>query len=179
MINVAYVDHDNPLLNNPSGPLSAGDRVRGLPQWTIAARYTIHAETDDPVANGPTSGLGDSATSLLFGPMLQMLLQDRLQLKLHRVTEQSPMYFQVYEAGASVAQPVAAYVTFFRGSTKALETPLLKVTQGLDPKSHMLPVKLSFPLIKLKPGEYNCQVTVLDPTAQKASFWQAPVMVIP
>jgi hypothetical protein len=60
-----------------------------------------------------------------------------------------------------------------------MQTPPVKVTDGLDPKSHMLPVKLSFALAKLKPGEYNCQVTVLDPTAQKAAFWQAPIMVIP
>ena len=32
---------------------------------------------------------------------------------------------------------------------------------------------------KLPPGEYTCQVTVLDPTGQKAVFWQAPVMLIP
>ena len=32
---------------------------------------------------------------------------------------------------------------------------------------------------KLPAGEYNCQVTVLDPTGQKAAFWQAPVMLVP
>jgi len=42
-----------------------------------------------------------------------------------------------------------------------------------------LPVKLSFPLGKLKPGEYDCEVTVLDPASRKAAFWQAPVMIIP
>ncbi len=31
---------------------------------------------------------------------------------------------------------------------------------------------------KLPPGEYNCQVTVLDPTGQKAAFWSAPVMLV-
>ena len=29
------------------------------------------------------------------------------------------------------------------------------------------------------PGRYNCQVTVVDPTTQKAAFWQAPVMLVP
>ena len=33
--------------------------------------------------------------------------------------------------------------------------------------------------VQLPPGEYTCQVTVLDPTSQKAAFWQAPVMLIP
>ena len=89
------------------------------------------------------------------------------------------VYLQAYEPGATTAQPLVAYVTFYKGSGKAMQTPPVKVSEGLDPKSHMLPVKLSFALGKLKPGEYNCQVTVLDPTSQKAAFWQAPIMVIP
>jgi hypothetical protein len=35
------------------------------------------------------------------------------------------------------------------------------------------------PLDYLSPGEYKCQVTVLDPGGQKAAFWQAPVMLVP
>ena len=31
---------------------------------------------------------------------------------------------------------------------------------------------------KLPAGEYNCQITILDPTGQKAAFWQAPVMLV-
>jgi hypothetical protein len=34
-------------------------------------------------------------------------------------------------------------------------------------------------LAKLPPGEYDCQVTVLNPASQKAAFWQAPVMLVP
>jgi VWFA-related protein len=80
---------------------------------------------------------------------------------------------------AATPRPMVAYVTFYKGSTKVMETPPVKVADGMDPHSHMLPMKLSFSLAKLKPGEYNCQVTVLDPIAQKAAFWQAPVMMIP
>ncbi len=89
------------------------------------------------------------------------------------------IYLQAYEKGLNTAEPLIAYVSFYKGSTKAMETPPVKVVEGMDPKSHMLPIKFSFPLGKLKPGEYNCQVTVLDPTSQKAAFWQAPVMMIP
>ena len=28
-------------------------------------------------------------------------------------------------------------------------------------------------------GEYECQVTVLDPTGRKAAFWQARVVIVP
>ena len=41
-----------------------------------------------------------------------------------------------------------------------------------------VPLKFSLALNKLPPGRYNCQVTVLDPTGQKAAFWQAPVMLV-
>jgi len=32
---------------------------------------------------------------------------------------------------------------------------------------------------QLAPGEYDCQVTILDPTGQKSAFWQAPITVVP
>jgi hypothetical protein len=34
------------------------------------------------------------------------------------------------------------------------------------------------PFRPVRPGEYNYQVTVLNPTTQKAAFWQAPVVLI-
>jgi VWFA-related protein len=89
------------------------------------------------------------------------------------------VYLQAYEIGAATAQDLVAYVSFFKGQVRVMETPPVAVRGGLDPKSHMLPVKLDFSLSKLKPGEYDCEVTVLDPKAQKAAFWQAPVMIIP
>jgi hypothetical protein len=89
------------------------------------------------------------------------------------------VYLQAYEKDVTAVRPLVAYVTFFKAGTKAMQTPLVRVADGLDPKSHMLPIKLSFSLAKLKPGDYDCQVTILDPTTQKASFWQPPVMMIP
>jgi VWFA-related protein len=88
------------------------------------------------------------------------------------------VYFQAYEQGATATEPLVVFVTFFHGQKKSFETPALAVTEGLNPKSKALPVMFSIPLNKLPPGEYNCQVTVLDPTNKKASFWQAPIMLI-
>jgi hypothetical protein len=31
----------------------------------------------------------------------------------------------------------------------------------------------------LAPGPYDCQVTILDPAAQKANFWRAPILLVP
>jgi len=89
------------------------------------------------------------------------------------------VYLQAYERNAATTQPLVAFVTFYRGQSKAFETTPLQVVDGLDPKSKALPLKFSLSLSKLPAGEYNCQVTVLDPTGQKVAFWQAPVMLVP
>jgi hypothetical protein len=72
-----------------------------------------------------------------------------------------------------------AFVTFYRGQTKTFETPPLAVTESMDNKLKTAPFRLSLSLNKLQPGKYDCQVTVLDPTGQKAAFWQAPIMLVP
>jgi VWFA-related protein len=89
------------------------------------------------------------------------------------------VYLQAYERYAATPQPLIAFITFYRGQVKAFETTPIQVVDGMDPKSKALPLKFSLSLSKLSPGEYTCQVTVLDPTSQKAAFWQAPVMLIP
>src|SRR5262249_30557302 len=73
------------------------------------------------------------------------------------------VYLQAYERNATTTEPMIAFVTFYRGKTKAFETTPLQVVDGLDPKSKALPIKFSLSLSKLPVGEYDCQVTVLDP----------------
>ena len=89
------------------------------------------------------------------------------------------VYLEAYQPTAETTQPVVATVAFYRGKVKAFETEPLQVTEGLNPNSKALPVKLSVPLGKLLPGKYECQISILDPTAQKFNFWRAPVMVLP
>src|SRR5262245_40276977 len=89
------------------------------------------------------------------------------------------IYLQAYERTATTTEPLVAFVTFYRGQTKAFETAPLAVVDGLDPKSKAVPLRFSLSLSKLQPGEYNCQVTVLQPNGQKVAFWSAPVMLVP
>lgn len=89
------------------------------------------------------------------------------------------VYLQAYERTATSMQPLVAFVTFYRGQTKAFETPPLPVTEGLDLKSKAVPLRFAIALDKLQPGQYDCQVSVVDPTNQKAAFWQVPVMLVP
>jgi VWFA-related protein len=89
------------------------------------------------------------------------------------------VFLQAYQRGATAAQPLIAFVTFYRGQQKAFETPPLAVTESMDNKLKTAPLRFSLSLSKLQPGKYDCQVTVLDPAGQKAAFWQAPIMLVP
>jgi VWFA-related protein len=113
------------------------------------------------------------------------LVQDGKKLipsvtRVFHATSDMYVYLQAYEPDATAAaQPLVAYVSFFQKGVHVMDTPPVKVTQGPNRKSHMLPVMVTVPLSKLAPGEYDCEVTVLDPSGQKGAFWQAPVMIIP
>ena len=88
------------------------------------------------------------------------------------------VYLQAYERNATTTEPLFAFVTFYHGQTKAFETPPVQVVDELDPKTKALPLKFSLSLSKLPVGEYNCQVTVLNPNGQKVAFWQAPIILV-
>jgi VWFA-related protein len=89
------------------------------------------------------------------------------------------VFLHAYEPGAAAMRPIVAYVSFYRGQEKAFETRPVKVMAGLNDRLQTVPVEFEIPLGKFAPGAYECQVTVLDPSGQKAAFWQAPVVVVP
>lgn len=88
------------------------------------------------------------------------------------------VYLQSYQVGAQQVQPVVAYLTFFQDQKKVLETQPMEVTESNGAKLPTLPLRFTIPLKDLPPGEYTCQVSVLDPAGQRTAFWTAPVMVI-
>jgi len=89
------------------------------------------------------------------------------------------VYLQAYERTVPSIQPLVAFVSFYRGQTKAFESAPLQFAEGQDNKLKTVPLAFSLSLAKLTPGRYDCQVTVLDPTGQRAAFWQAPIMLVP
>ena len=75
--------------------------------------------------------------------------------------------------------PLAAVVTLLKGEEIVFESPAFTVTEGMDPKSKAVPFKLTLPLESVAPDDYVFQISIIDPTAQKAAFWQAPVKIVP
>jgi uncharacterized protein (TIGR03435 family) len=109
-MSVAYLENGTPLLNNPWGPMHEAEGIQGITKWALAARYTIHAESEDPPANGPIQSVpGQGPTPverLLYGPMLQGLLEDRFQLKSHRAVTEAPMYALTVAKGGFKLKPM-------------------------------------------------------------------------
>jgi VWFA-related protein len=89
------------------------------------------------------------------------------------------VYLQAYEQGVTTVQPLMAYVSFYQGQTKVFETQPMEVTSAMSNSLKTMPLRFSIGLTALPPGDYDCQVTVLDPASQKTSFWQTPITLVP
>jgi VWFA-related protein len=88
------------------------------------------------------------------------------------------VYLQAYEQTAETLRPVVAFVTFYKGQTKAFETAPIQVGTTTNPRLKTMPLRFTVPLASLEPGQYDCQVTVLDPEGQKTAFWQDKVQIV-
>lgn len=99
--------------------------------------------------------------------------------RVFRQSQNMYVYLQAYEQGVTAAQPLVAFVSLYREQTKTFETQPMEMTSGLNNRLLTMPFSFSIPLGQVPPGEYDCQISVLDPTGKKAAFWQAQVKVIP
>ena len=70
-------------------------------------------------------------------------------------------------------------IEFLSGSTKVFETPLVEATKLTDPGRNMIAFQFDVPLKDLKPGQYTCQVNVIDDRAGAFSFPRMAVLVRP
>ena len=95
------------------------------------------------------------------------------------------VYLQAYGHAAPAspatpaAKPLVAFVSFYKAQAKVFETAPIAVTAATSTRLGIVPISFTIGLSQLPPGEYECHVTVLDPASQKATFWQAPVLIVP
>ena len=88
------------------------------------------------------------------------------------------VYLQAYQQGATTVQPLVSYVTFYQGGNKVFETPPMKVISGMNNVLKTMSLNFDIALKDIPLGEYDCQVSVLDPAGQKIAFWRAPVKLV-
>jgi uncharacterized protein (TIGR03435 family) len=90
MIQVAYNRYAN-------GQLTSWKMIpiEGGPAWIHSERYEIHAKAD-----------GHPSLLMMQGPMLQTILEDRFQLKIHRETRPGPVYELALGKGSPKLKPL-------------------------------------------------------------------------
>ncbi len=62
--------------------------IKGGPHWLHSAFYDINAKAE-----------GNPSVKVMMGPMMQVLLEDRFHLKIHRQTSEGPVYFLTVARG--------------------------------------------------------------------------------
>jgi VWFA-related protein len=75
-------------------------------------------------------------------------------------------------------QPLFAFVTLYQGDNKVYDTPPTAIVPNPTSRLGTMPLTFSLGVNGLPPGEYNCQVTILDPATGKANFWRAPILLV-
>ena len=101
------------------------------------------------------------------------------------------VYLQAYKpsAGSAAAgstpgpapqpatEPLMAFVTLYLNGTEAFKTQPIAVSPNAATRLGVTPMSFSLNSGGLKPGRYDCQVTVLDVATAKANFWRAPIVI--
>ncbi len=88
------------------------------------------------------------------------------------------VYLQGYEQPAG-AKPLVAFVSLYQKDSKVFETQPIAVTPQSSTTIEPVPLSFDISPAALPAGKYDCQVSVLDPTGQKSSFWRGPLLVAP
>ena len=101
------------------------------------------------------------------------------------------VYFQAYkqQAGsgpeantgqkpAASAQPLVAYVSLYQDGKMLFETQPKSIVPNLSDRLRTMPLSFDLGVDKLPRGIYDCQVTVLDPSTEKAAFWRAQIKLV-
>jgi VWFA-related protein len=88
-------------------------------------------------------------------------------------------YKQPTQGSPPASQPLFAFVSLYLGGNKVLETPPTAVVPSATSRLGTMPFSFSVGIDRLAAGNYDCQITILDPTTQKATFWRAPILIVP
>ena len=125
-----------------------------------------------------------SAKERLNEAAVNPLVQDRRKMipsvtRVFHVGRLIYAYLQAYrEMPAAGSGPFLGFVTLYAGDRKVFESQPIAVDPSAASRLGAAAFSFTLDAAHLAPGEYDCQVTVLDPTRFKASFWRAPIQIV-
>ena len=99
------------------------------------------------------------------------------------------VYFQAYkQRRAPTATPAAGQnaryaaalrvCQLYQGGKRMFETPPESIVPNATSRLGTMRLNFDLGVDSLPRGSYDCQVTVLDPSTQKAAFWRASIMLV-
>jgi VWFA-related protein len=98
------------------------------------------------------------------------------------------VYLQAYTGGSASAatastptkqaSPVMAFVSLYQDGKKAFESAPIAATPEAGTRLGITPLGFQIDLNGVAPGEYQCQVSVLDPAGHRVAFWVDPIMLV-
>jgi VWFA-related protein len=98
-------------------------------------------------------------------------------------------YFEVYDPAAPPNMPantpnmriagVTADLALYRGSEKVLETQPVRAIRPDAKRRGVVPLDLNAQTAGLKPGEYVCQLNVIDELGRKFAFLRTSLVILP
>jgi len=77
----------------------------------------------------------------------------------------------------AASDPVMAFVTLYSNGIEAFKTQPIAASPNATTRLGVTSLSFDVSAAGLKPGRYDCQVTVLDPATAKANFWRAPIVI--
>ncbi len=89
------------------------------------------------------------------------------------------MLLHAYQHDAAATDPFVAFVTLFRDGEKSFESAPMVFSESWSENARAIPIRLEIPPGQVRPGSYDCQVTVLDPSGARASFWRGAIVLVP
>jgi hypothetical protein len=102
--------------------------------------------------------------------------------KVFRRSQSLYVNFDVYDARPDPKDPKARKVRvtmslFNKKGVKAFEIAPLDETRVADTRPEAVPVQFQIPLKDFPPGEYQCQINVVDVVGRKFAFPRAPLVI--
>ncbi len=88
------------------------------------------------------------------------------------------VYFEVYDPGTEASPSVTAELMIFSGKSKAFESAPVRQTKVKSGRQNTLAFEFEMPLANIPPGQYTCQVSVIDEQARKFGFARSPLVVM-
>jgi hypothetical protein len=97
------------------------------------------------------------------------------------------VYFQAYKPAdpapnaqtpAPNSQPFFAFVSLYQGGKKLYETPPQSIAPSSTSRLGTMSLNFDLGVDSLPRGSFDCQVTVIDPSTQKAAFWCASISLV-